>query len=293
MSFRFGFGEPAEQQQQAPASSDASIEVTPSFQVQVPTADTMMLVMGEHTGRSGIVRRCLADVKLDAASEDHAGAWVDSVMLQNTDLINGVYEGGFKTWECSLDLVALLAGLDSAAFTGKRVLELGCGSALPGLYCLTKGSHVDFQDYNELVIRLVTMPNAAINTVAKPPSEDVDANGTFEVEVQLSLLNTLPCRFFAGDWGSLNSNGLEQYDLILTSETIYSTEAHAKLHDVMKRSLKRDGRALIAAKKTYFGCSGDLQQFLSLVHSQGVFRVETLQEFTSGVHRVITQLTLA
>ncbi|KAJ3376923.1 Histidine protein methyltransferase 1 [Chytriomyces hyalinus] len=293
MSFRFGFGEPAEQQQQAPASADASIEFTPSFQVQVPTADTMMLVMGEHTGRSGIVRRCLADVKLDAASEDHAGAWVDSVMLQNTDLINGVYEGGFKTWECSLDLVALLASLDSAAFTGKRVLELGCGSALPGLYCLTKGSHVDFQDYNELVIRLVTMPNAAINTVAKPASEDVDANGTFEVEVQLSLLNTLPCRFFAGDWGSLNSNGLEQYDLILTSETIYSTEAHAKLHDVMKRSLKRDGRVLIAAKKTYFGCSGDLQQFLSLVHSQGVFRVETLQEFTSGVHRVIIQLTLA
>ncbi|KAJ3227373.1 hypothetical protein HDU81_006755 [Chytriomyces hyalinus] len=271
MSFRFGFGEPAQQEQQAPASNDASIEFTPSFQVPVPTADTMMLVMGEHTGRSGIVRRCLADVKLDAASEDHAGAWVDSVMLQNTDLINGVYEGGFKTWECSLDLVALLAGLDSAAWiTGKKVLELGCGSALPGLYCLTKGSRVDFQDYNELVIRLVTMPNAAINTVAKPAVEDVDANGTFEVE---------------------NLNGDEQYDLILTSETIYSTEAHAKLHDVMKRSLKRDG--LIAAKKPYFGCSGDLQQFLTLVRSQGVFQMETLQEFTSGVHRVIIQLTLA
>ncbi|KAI8828380.1 hypothetical protein BJ741DRAFT_626742, partial [Chytriomyces cf. hyalinus JEL632] len=127
MSFRFGFGEPAEQQQQAPAPTDASIEFTPSFQVQVPTADTMMLVMGEHTERSGIVRRCLADVKLDAASEDHAGAWVDSVMLQNTDLINGVYAGGFKTWECSLDLVALLAGLDSSAFTGKRVLEVDAG----------------------------------------------------------------------------------------------------------------------------------------------------------------------
>jgi hypothetical protein len=35
-------------------------------------------------------------------------SWIDSVFLHQTDLIAGVYEGGFKTWECALDLVQYL-----------------------------------------------------------------------------------------------------------------------------------------------------------------------------------------
>ena len=33
----------------------------------------------------------------------------------------------------------------------------------------------------------------------------------------------------------------EKYDLILTSETIYSAESHVKLYELMKRALKVDG----------------------------------------------------
>ena len=47
-----------------------------------------------------------------------------------SDLVPGVYEGGMKTWECSIDLAAYLASLDSVQsgshpqwICGKHILE--------------------------------------------------------------------------------------------------------------------------------------------------------------------------
>ena len=44
----------------------------------------------------------------------------------NSDLVSGVYEGGLKVWECSLDLVDYIT-LNKEKFEGKKVLEIGCG----------------------------------------------------------------------------------------------------------------------------------------------------------------------
>ena len=45
-----------------------------------------------------------------------------------SDLVPGVYEGGLKTWECSLDLVEYLHELQYSSnfggFAGNRVLEV-------------------------------------------------------------------------------------------------------------------------------------------------------------------------
>ena len=51
---------------------------------------------------------------------------------QNTDLVKNVYEGGLKIWECSHDLVQFLSQT-KVPIHDQRVLELGCGAALPGL----------------------------------------------------------------------------------------------------------------------------------------------------------------
>ena len=53
--------------------------------------------------------------------------------------------GGLKTWECAVDLVNYMAA--HLELAGKHVIELGCGSALPGIFALMKGARVDFQDY--------------------------------------------------------------------------------------------------------------------------------------------------
>ncbi|KAF9331457.1 Histidine protein methyltransferase 1 [Podila minutissima] len=92
-----------------------------------------------------------------------------------SDLVKGVYEGGLKTWECALDLVAYLAE-NKESYDGKKVLELGCGSALPGIYILTQSSSVkvDLQDYNDQVLKLVTLPNVLLNTHIRPDQQPAE-----------------------------------------------------------------------------------------------------------------------
>jgi hypothetical protein len=56
---------------------------------------------------------------------------------ETSDLVESVYGGGLKVWECSLDLVRYLAA--NASFESnsiKNVLELGCGHGLPSCFLL-------------------------------------------------------------------------------------------------------------------------------------------------------------
>lgn len=87
--------------------------------------------------------RDLFDIQLDCInSSDHE---LHQLIKQNSDIIPSQYEGGLKVWECTFDLVKYLSTLD---FTGKSVLDLGCGSGLAGIVCLLKGSAlVDFHDF--------------------------------------------------------------------------------------------------------------------------------------------------
>ena len=54
-------------------------------------------------------------------------------IVQRSDLVPGIYEGGFKLWECSIDLIQYFVETN-ARFDGMRVLELGCGHGLPGIH---------------------------------------------------------------------------------------------------------------------------------------------------------------
>jgi hypothetical protein len=61
-----------------------------------------------------------------------------SAVLTTSDVQTGVYEGGFKLWECAVDLVRYMREAPGA--TPARVLELGCGHGLPGIYALQQGT---------------------------------------------------------------------------------------------------------------------------------------------------------
>lgn len=65
-------------------------------------------------------------------AEDDAEAESTLQNLSKTDLRTDVYEGGFKTWECSLDLAKLMIDRDTGAIDTS--IEV-CGhviSLLPG-----------------------------------------------------------------------------------------------------------------------------------------------------------------
>ncbi|CDU26300.1 related to HPM1-AdoMet-dependent methyltransferase [Sporisorium scitamineum] len=110
----------------------------------------------------------------------------------DSDLIPGVYEGGLKTWECALDLVEVLDAMHSTAssaspsswpdrLSGKHILELGCGTALPTLFILDQllqepslpngiNLTLHLADYNAQVLQLVTLPNLILTWYASPAS---------------------------------------------------------------------------------------------------------------------------
>ncbi|UYV69459.1 hypothetical protein LAZ67_6003662 [Cordylochernes scorpioides] len=70
-----------------------------------------------------------------------------SAFSQNSDVVPGVYEGGLKVWDCAYDLLDYLSTNSQLLKSGMKVLELGCGAGLPGIFALCKGANVDFQDF--------------------------------------------------------------------------------------------------------------------------------------------------
>jgi len=70
-----------------------------------------------------IPRREWWDVRVQLMAEEHEAA---EVGLGKDDIKTGVYEGGFKSWESSVDLVKVLAGGRGKGSGGaRRVLEVG------------------------------------------------------------------------------------------------------------------------------------------------------------------------
>ncbi|KAJ3501425.1 hypothetical protein NMY22_g18932 [Coprinellus aureogranulatus] len=195
------------------------------------------------------------------AVEEEKKAPMDPKILEYldapSDLLPGVYEGGLKTWECSLDLVEYLESKRPfSKYGGKRVLELGCGTAIPSLYVLLqalseapseKETHIHLQDYNASVLELVTFPNVLLTWYQSPASSSYRAShpdsepiapteaGELSInsELKTAFLSSLKehnihLRFFSGAWDTFDltqagSGG--EYDLILTSETIYRQDS--------------------------------------------------------------------
>lgn len=165
--------------------------------------------------------------------------------MYNSDLIPGTYEGGFKLWECTLDLLEYLRE-NTTLFNSKVVLDLGCGTGLLGIYTLTAGAHkVDFQDFNKEVLINTTMNNVFLNCKEK--------------------LNV--CKYYSGDWKSFTLFNEDTYDLILTSETIYNVNNYTKLIKLFEKKLKPSGCILLIAKNYYFGVGGSINEFSNVLKS--------------------------
>jgi protein-histidine N-methyltransferase len=152
----------------------------------------------------------MAEANPFAVEADSADALL--VGLENGDLSSGVYEGGFKTWECALDLASLLLGpmsrlpLDPHVGQDWEIIELGAGSAIPSLAILGaflrqratggksqgRGSlRVTLCDYNVDVLRLATAPNVFLNYIfvvgsaSSSPSSSPQKAGEDEGDVDL------------------------------------------------------------------------------------------------------------
>ena len=287
--------------------------------------------------------------------------------LHHSDLVPGVYEGGFKLWEGAVDLARLLAeeaieaattaeeaeaapSLSSApppvslvpldshlprwlpgaprppSLHGARVLELGCGAALPSLVAAKaatgrgggtgkgkgKGGggerrgpvSVTLCDFNAEVLRTCTAANVAANF----PEESEGAGSAAEgCRGEKALF-----RFFAGDWSNLRealgaagalpppspcspfSSASPGFDLILAAEVTYSPESYVPLADAIADLLApppATSAALVAAKRHYFGVGGNVEGFVESVTRGGRLRVEKVAVVEGPLPRDVLLLT--
>lgn len=97
---------------------------------------------------------------------------VSKTFSSHSDLITGVYGGGLKIWECTLDFLAYFTK-SHMKFAGEEVLDLGSGSGLLGIIALKGGAtEVHFQDYISMVIDEVALSNVVANSTLEDEEDD-------------------------------------------------------------------------------------------------------------------------
>ncbi|KAJ8489435.1 hypothetical protein ONZ45_g13590 [Pleurotus djamor] len=253
------------------------------------------------------------DLSPTTAHQSHSKGDALKYIDSPSDLVPGVYEGGLKTWECSLDLVDYLHDTPVAS-RGMSCLEVGCGTGMPSIYLLRQLSakvldastqdtqtHVHLQDFNSSVLRLVTLPNMLLNWYMSTASKDFQPTDTSDVtfpprdstipgelpitdELKHAFLDyhkraNISIRFFSGSWESFDLQ--RPYDLLLTSETIYRMDSLPSLIALMRNACRSaEGTCLVAAKVLYFGVGGGVSEFARQVEGAG--KVSTVRENKVG-----------
>ncbi|KAH7257456.1 hypothetical protein BKA59DRAFT_470292 [Fusarium tricinctum] len=355
MSFSFGFaGDDISDDEQAssvvkpdptPASTSSAFPVPGKPQLpptvhqlsdllaQLPSkiAYSLLNVTLDDGTTIQLPRRELWDVRVQLMAEEEDVAGAQSEGLGSHDVKTGVYEGGFKSWESSVDLVKVLAANKAISALEQRpfrVMELGCGTALPSLavfqWAMTSASEkkplsLILADYNPSVLQLVTLPNFilswALNNSQLPALQEAFS---IEGEVELGpdvlaafqqalMESNVTLSFVSGAWSQdfvdliytlPSGDGQPSSTLLLGAETIYSPFALQAFLETLFLILEKErdtegseAGAYIGAKRLYFGVGGSLDDFIDKARQKGA-KVEQLREETEGVRRGVVQCVL-
>lgn len=139
-----------------------------------------------------------------------------------------------------------------------------------------------FQDYNEEVLRLWTIPNILLN---------VGTQGLLGSNPQNELSG---CRFTSGDWNSMKFSNMfrkgaeenkdPKFKLILGCDVIYEVKHYDILLQIFEEKLEIGGMAIIASKAYYYGNGGSVAAFEEAVGKSGRnLKFEELESIQTGM----------
>ncbi|KAK5092079.1 hypothetical protein LTR70_005044 [Exophiala xenobiotica] len=266
-----------------------------------------------------IRQQLMAEVDLED-SETEASATDSLSLLEGLargDLSTGVYEGGFKTWECAVDLAGFVSSHMGRGRMGERaqwhVVELGAGSAIPSLVLLQR-----------VVRERVGLGGKESGRSRGSTLEDSEGDAEEgHVEVDEDLVGkalkvledaNIEIDFISGAWGEdflhlLYGHGqTSQYmsrplsdqsqTLVLASETIYAPSSLGVFSNLLYDMLNEERRmapgraeAFVAAKKVYFGVGGGVAEFEEEIKKLGGMSKTVLDVKGAGVGRVVLEIS--
>jgi protein-histidine N-methyltransferase len=187
-----------------------------------------------------------------------------------------------------------------------------------------RNARFTFADYNDAVLRLVTLPNLLLTwhnsrpqTAVKPAvsqeapraeqDEELDITPELVEEFKQDLARRgISIDFISGGWSSefvdlvfSNLSNENCKTLVLASETIYSPSTLTAFSETLLALLRRSStptsktRALVAAKKVYFGVGGGVDEFLAVLKNvcgEELQVQEKLDVQSEGVGRVVLEV---
>jgi predicted nicotinamide N-methyase len=122
---------------------------------------------------------------------------------------------GIVLWPAA---IALAHEVARRAFAGKRILELGAGTGLPGIVAASLGARVVQTDRQSLVLHVC--------------KRNAERNGITAIEHRTA------------DWTEWHDT--DRYDVILGSDILYAEPLHPHLRRIFDTNLAANGTVLIA-----------------------------------------------
>ncbi|PYI06227.1 hypothetical protein BO78DRAFT_397414 [Aspergillus sclerotiicarbonarius CBS 121057] len=258
-------------------------EWVPSLPSQISFNKLKLATKSPQDGNTGnpitLARREVFDIRTQLMAEDTPGEDNEELIagLEKGDIKPNFYEGGFKTWECAVDLAKLLIDSDgvSKPTQDRHIIELGAGTAVPSLALFAqllsepsssttqRKTHFTFADYNSAVLRLVTFPNLLLTwnyIISRQQAPDSPEDGAAEAEeeeldITPELVQSfrediakrgITVDFISGAWSPAFVDLVFSSDqrgkvstLILASETIYSPASLLAFSETLLALLRR------------------------------------------------------
>ena len=200
---------------------------------------------------------------------------------------------------------------------------MGAGTALPMLvffhFFLNQrlpswhAVHLSVADYNLSVLENATVPNLLLtwyfvrSIAILEPVGDLDITADLLSRFVQDLSDkAIQITGISGTWSEAFNDLLVPSQvsqrrsrvetIVLASETIYSPKSIHSFTQVLLRALKSDeethgdGRALVAAKKIYFGVGGGVDEFLKVLSELGGKGATAWESKDDGIGRVIIEV---
>ncbi len=162
------------------------------------------------------------------------------------------------TWPAAFALAEYILLNHNAA--GLRILELGCGTAAPGIALEKAGAYVISTDYDHLTLSMA------------------------RYNAQINKCNSIEIRYL--DW--YNPDIEDRFDLVVGSDIVYFEKSFKPLLSVIKKYVKPEGKVLLSdpgrpqmktflkmCVKSGFTCS-ETRQMLYLPDSTASIRITSL-----------------